>query len=82
MPVLLIFVLVQNNVAIQGSTTWIGAPEYEIHGCAPVVLQDHGNPISFRNIWVRKNVNQINRALNKTLCWTTHSMGDRGCPAN
>ncbi|NCI48257.1 3-keto-disaccharide hydrolase [Sediminibacterium soli] len=52
-------VLVQNNVAIKGSTQWIGQPSYEKHGDKePIVLQDHGkdggNPMSYRNIWVRE----------------------------
>jgi hypothetical protein len=47
-------VLVQNHVEIQGKTEWIGAPSYQAHECAPLQLQDHGNPVSFRNIWVRE----------------------------
>ncbi|ALM52568.1 3-keto-disaccharide hydrolase [Halomonas huangheensis] len=46
-------VLVQNHVEIEGSTEWIGAPEYEAHGCAPIFLQDHDADVSYRNIWVR-----------------------------
>lgn len=51
-------VLVQNNVEIKGGTQWIGQPSYTAHGSKePLVLQDHGkdggNPISYRNIWIR-----------------------------
>jgi hypothetical protein len=52
-------VLVQNNVEIKGNTEWIGQPKYEKHGeKESLVLQDHGmdggNPISYRNIWIRE----------------------------
>lgn len=46
-------VLVQNNVELDGPTEYIGIPKYKAHGAGPIALQDHGNPVSFRNIWIR-----------------------------
>ena len=50
-------ILIQNNTELKGQTVYIGKPSYTKHGPAPIKLQDHGDPsepISFRNIWVRK----------------------------
>lgn len=48
-------VLVHDNYAIQGSTFHGRRAEYEPHGDkGPLQLQDHGNPVHFRNVWVRE----------------------------
>jgi hypothetical protein len=47
-------VLIQNNTEIQGTTEYIGKPKVVAHEKGPLKLQDHGNPVSYRNIWVRE----------------------------
>ncbi len=48
-------VLVLDHVELRGATAYIGKPSYEKHGeKEPLELQDHGNPVSYRNIWIRE----------------------------
>ena len=48
-------ILVQNHVELKGPTVFIGKPKYRVHEAElPLFLQDHNNPVSYRNIWIRR----------------------------
>jgi hypothetical protein len=48
-------VLVQNNVRLTGPTGWLTRAPYLKHPVKmPISFQDHGNPVRYRNVWVRE----------------------------
>lgn len=50
-------VVVHNHFELQGGTFWDQPAHYEPHAeKLPLHIQDHGNPMRFRNIWVRENI--------------------------
>jgi hypothetical protein len=74
-------ILVQNNVELTGPTGWIGRVPYKAHPeRTPIAFQDHGNPVRYRNVWVRELGNPRHKEFRLADALLATYVGDYGKP--
>lgn len=76
-------VLVQNDVELTGPTGWIGRAPYQAHPeRSPIAFQDHGNPVRYRNVWVRELGDHRHEEFRLADDLLESYVGEYGAPSN
>lgn len=53
-------IVVHNHFELIGGTSYVEAPHYTKHAeREPITLQFHGNPVKYRNMWLRENITPL-----------------------